>query len=112
MIGETYGKMPDAGAENQIIMEYEHYMNLFAQSTTFDKKHVDEKLGEHLLSWIQTESNLAYFFSNQIVTNLPSPRYEYYENSDFNGIKDDLLHYLYPIINNLGLFNMDTNLML
>jgi len=30
MLSETYGKMPDAGSKQQIIMEYKHYMNLFA----------------------------------------------------------------------------------
>ena len=64
MISETYGKMPDAGARNQIVMEYEYYMDIFAKSTTFDSAFVEEDLATQFIAWMQSEPNLSYHFSS------------------------------------------------
>ena len=45
-----------------------------------------------------------------VVSNMPRPRYETYEKSDFQTIQDNVLHYLYPMTRHLGLYNTGTNL--
>jgi len=63
MISDTYGKMPEAGAKSQIIMEYEHYMDIFAESTTFNQELVDPELSEKMLTWMLTVPELSYHFA-------------------------------------------------
>ena len=60
MIGETYGKMPQTDAENQIIMEYESMIDLIAQSTTFNQDFVSKELGASILAWMQSVPDLSY----------------------------------------------------
>ena len=43
IIDQTYGKMPDENAVNQILMEFEYYTDLFAYGTTFDSTLIDEQ---------------------------------------------------------------------
>ena len=85
MISETYGKMPKSGADRQIIMEFEYYMSYFSEAgnTVFNKKYVDQATGESMLAWMRQQDELSYHFSNQIIANMPSPRYQSYENSNF-----------------------------
>ena len=111
-ISKTYGKMPDKGANKQIIMEYEYYMDIFSKSTTFNPDFVDEELGSHLIAWMQSVPDLSYHFAGQIVANMPSPRYHAYENSNFQDIQDDVLDYLYPITEHLGPYDIGTDLSL
>ena len=42
LFDKTYGKMPEKQSEAQIIMEYEFYMQLLAQSTIFNKTIVND----------------------------------------------------------------------
>ena len=112
MISETYGKMPLSKAKNQIIMEYEHYMDIFTESTTFNPLLFSEELSTAFTDWLKQEPNLSYQFASQIVANMPSPRYEAYENSNFQDIQDGVLGYLYPITNHLGLYEVGTDLSL
>ena len=56
--------------------------------------------------------DLAYQYSNMIVANMPSPRYQAYEDTDFQVIQDTVLDHLYPIEEHLGLYQLSTNLVL
>ena len=46
LVTETHGKMPDENSQNQIVMEFEYYTDLIAQSTTFDEALVGKELGD------------------------------------------------------------------
>jgi len=37
----------------------------------------------HFIDWMLDTSGLAYQYANQFVINLPSPRYEAYEENDY-----------------------------
>ena len=63
-ISETYGKMPDSQAKDQIIMEYEYYMDIFAKSTSFDPNFIAQETSEQFTAWMLTEPNLSYYFAN------------------------------------------------
>ena len=54
-------------------MEYEYYMQLFGNSTTFDEYH--QEGGSYMLAWMATVPDLPYHFANNIIANMPSPRY-------------------------------------
>ena len=41
MLDKTYGKMPEEWSEKQIFMEFEYYLDLLADSTTFNETLVD-----------------------------------------------------------------------
>ena len=38
---KTYGKMPDSDSDKQIMMEYEFYTDMLANSTSFNETAVD-----------------------------------------------------------------------
>lgn len=44
------------------------------------------------------------------MANMPSPRYEVYENSNFEDIQSEVLDYLYPISQHLGMYGVGTML--
>ena len=60
MIDDTYGKMPETGAEKQVIMEYEYMMMNIAKSTTWNETAVDAELGAAMINWMETTPNLSY----------------------------------------------------
>lgn len=85
-------------------MEYEHFLTILAKSTTFDDSLVDKDISSQLFAWMQSDPNLPYQFSNQIISNMPSPRISSYEHSDFSDIQDSVLDHHYPITQYMGLF--------
>jgi len=90
-------------------MEYEYYMDLFASSTTFPPE-VDEETQAQLRTWVYSTPGIAYQYANQIIANMPSPRFKSYENSNFQDIQDNVIGYLYPITNYMGPYYIGTNL--
>ena len=60
MIDKTYGKMPDKGSDLQVIMEFESYISLLANSTTFNETMVDTETISHFKDWMRDTPNLAY----------------------------------------------------
>ena len=60
MIDKTYGKMPESGSGLQVIMEFESYISLFANSTTFNETMVDSETIGHFKDWMRDTPNLAY----------------------------------------------------
>jgi hypothetical protein len=86
MVSKTYGKMPDTDSKKQILMEYEYFTDLFAESTTFNATLVDEETQAQLKAWMLTTPRLAYQYADQIIANMPSPRFKSYENSNFDEI--------------------------
>ena len=56
-------------------MEYGTYMQLFAESTTFDESLVSSELSDSMKAWMQSNPDLSYHFASQIIANYPSPRY-------------------------------------
>ena len=53
MISDTYGKMPLSNAKNQIIMEFEYFMDIFIESTTFNPDYIDEELITQFTAWLK-----------------------------------------------------------
>lgn len=45
LFSQTYGKMPEDGSKNQIIMEYEYFMDIIANNTRFNETVIPEKTG-------------------------------------------------------------------
>ena len=73
---------------------------------------MSSELSDSIKAWMQANQDLSYHFAGQIIANYPSPRYQAYEHSNFDQIKDDIIGYLYPIMNGLGLYDLGTNLAL
>ena len=57
---KTYGKMPVADSELQIIMEYEYYAALMAESTTFDDRYISWIQADEFKEWQLSIEDLAY----------------------------------------------------
>ena len=87
-------------------------MSTMANNTAFNSTCVDDETANYFLSWMRSAPGLSYQYSNQILANLPSPRYQTYEQSDFDNVKNDVLAYLYPITQHLGMFHVATDLSL
>lgn len=111
-MSKTYGKMPDDGSSNQIIMEYEYFTDTLANTTTFNSDWMDEATSAQFKSWMLSVPDLSYQNADLIIANMPSPRYESYESSDFQKISSDVRGHLYPITKHLGLYDVGTNLSL
>ena len=55
-------------------------------------------------AWMLSVPRLAYQYADQIVANMPTPRYKAYENSNFQDIQNAVIDYLYQIQVGMGLF--------
>ena len=61
MLDKTYGKMPDDESSTQIIMEYQSYIQLLANATTFNQTMVnDTQTIAHFKDWMGQTPDLAY----------------------------------------------------
>lgn len=83
---KTYGKFRDSDAQKQIVMEYEYFLDTLANTTTFNSTFIKEQTAEQFKAWILATPDLAYQYAGEIVSNLPSPRYVNYQDSDFQEI--------------------------
>ena len=83
MLDRTYGKMPDSGAKQQVIMEFAYYAHMLANTTTWNETIVPQATQTQFKSWMLSEKDLSYQYANMIAANMPSPRYKAYENSNF-----------------------------
>lgn len=86
LFSKTYGKMPESMADQQIILEFEYFISTIAQTTEFDPAVVDEATALQFEKWMLSIPDLSYQYAGMIIANLPSPRYETYENSNFDEI--------------------------
>lgn len=93
-------------------MEYEYFTDTLANNTVFKSTWIDEDTSAQFKSWMLSVPDLSYQYSAMIIANMPSPRYESYENSDFQKIHSAVTGHLYPITNHLGLYDLNTNLSL
>ena len=64
-------------------MEYEYYTDMLANSTTFDPEHYSAETSEQIKAWMISVPRLAYQYARSLMSNMPSPRYTAYEDSDF-----------------------------
>ena len=108
--------MPQKAANYQIMMEYRYYMDTLAKSTDFqmflDRTEIYQDQIDAFKNWMVSTPDLSYQYANQIISNLPDPRLEVYQNNDFDEIQKEVLDYFYPITNGLGFYNLGVNVKL
>ena len=110
MINKTYGKMPNSRANDQVMLEYRYMIESLAEATTFDPDYYTDETVASFKNWMLSVPDISYQYANMILANLPPPRLQTYQNDDFNAISSEVLGYLYPLTNGLGLYNIGTNI--
>ena len=74
---DPYGKFPKSSVENLLIMEYKYWLKDFSAAFGFPYKG-----NEDFIRYLQSDGRQNEFVSF-LMGAVPSPRYEYYQNSDF-----------------------------
>ena len=64
MIDKTYGKMPDDRANRQIMMEYSYYIEVFAETTTFNSAYYRDYQIAYFKEWMLSTPDLAYQYTS------------------------------------------------
>ena len=103
-IDETYGKMPKTNVENQIIMEFTNYLRFFAEYLPAELDGIQEY--KDFLRLPDTSTSFAQI----LMMTLPSPRYDHYQNSNFDAIQANVLSYSNQIVDALGFYPVVTYL--
>ena len=62
-------------------MEYEYFMDILANSTKFNETVVSPETEKQIKQWMLSQPDLSYQHASQIIANMPSPRFQAYENS-------------------------------
>ena len=93
-------------------MEYRYYIDALESQTTFNGLIYSEEQVNSFKNWMISTSDLSYQYASQVLANMPPPRLTVYQNDDFNEIQKEVLEYLYPITNGLGLYNIGTTVRL
>jgi hypothetical protein len=77
VFSSTYGKFPSDGLDDTIIMEYDNFLQFLVQygnstvvPATFN-------------SWVDANPLLLQEYADLLMYTLPSPRYTWYDSSDF-----------------------------
>ena len=79
----TYGKYINNNIENTVIMEYSNFLPFILPYLTVNNN-------ANFNTYVQTNTQLLYYFADFLMYNLPSPRYKYYESSNFEAIQNSV----------------------
>ena len=93
---DAYGKFPLGDIENQIIMEWKYWLSYM--SNYLDRKWTRN---DDFMNYLKTEGIQDEYVSLIMLT-VPSPRYEYYQSTDFRTIKKGVLGYISSVVDDLG----------
>ena len=92
----------------QIIIEFDHYLETL-MGEDFSGLPEELRNDEDFKAWI-TEEGRASEFANLFMMTLPSPRYSYYESSNYDVIQADVLSYSNDVVDALGFYPVDVYL--
>ena len=84
-MSKTYGKLPETDAKLQLMMEFEYWVPAWANHTDFSWWIEDEETETQWRTYLNTPG-LSYQYANQVLANMPSPRYKAYEHNNFDQI--------------------------
>jgi hypothetical protein len=96
----TYGKFPIAEVEDQILMEFKHFLPLLARylpGPLNDKADFKAYL-------LNRGGKKIYELSDFLMMTLPHPRVRYYQSSNYFDIQKGVTGYANEIIESLGFF--------
>ena len=54
--------------------------------------------------WLKANPDTIYQLTDQFMVTVPSPRFKYYQNTDANEIKKNVMEYTNEVVNALGFF--------
>ena len=77
----TYGKLPQSGNDDQIILEWKYWLSYFS-------KFLDERWASNqdLMNYMQTPG-MQNQYAPAFMMTLPEPRFKYYQYKDYSKIK-------------------------
>ena len=84
-----------------IILESSNFLS-------YIKDHLPSKLKHNndFKEWLNENPSVIYDFTDELMMTVPSPRYKYYQDNDFNKIKNNVLSYTNDVIDGIGGFFM------
>jgi hypothetical protein len=97
---QTYGKFPLAGVEDQVMMEYKHFLPLIARYLPAPLASKNE-FKEFLLT---NGTSTIFELSDFLMMTLPQPRVNYYQSTNYYNIQTGVTGYANEVIDALGFY--------
>jgi hypothetical protein len=79
----SYGKYMNTDIENTVIMEYSTFLPFIVKNFTVNTN-------TDFTNYVQNTPQLLYYFADLLMFNLPSPRYKFYESTNFEQIQNSV----------------------
>ena len=101
IFSDTGGKLPSSDDSSAIIMEVEYFYQWLSPYVQPGDTHPSM---DAFRSFLLRDSVSTFQLANYVIMNFPDPRIDYYKESNYDDIQNNVVDYANELVNDLGFF--------
>ena len=101
IFSNTRGKLPSSDDSSAIIMEVEYF---YQWLSPYVQPNDTNSSMEAFRSFLLRDSVSTYQLADYVIMNFPNPRIDYYKESNYDDIQNNVVSYANELVNDLGFF--------